>query len=92
MRRLLALFLLPLAAVAYFAMAAEGASRPLNWTTIGMFLVFVLSTLGVTRWAALRTRTTSDFYTASGGMTGLQNSLAIAGDMSRPLRSSAFPR
>jgi cation/acetate symporter len=53
----------------------------LNWNAIGMFMVFVLFTLGVTRWAALRTRSTSDFYTAGGGMTGLQNGLAIAGDM-----------
>ena len=81
MNRLLALFLLPLAAVTDVAMAADGASRPLNWNAIGMFMVFVLFTLGVTRWAALRTRSTSDFYTAGGGMTGFQNGLAIAGDM-----------
>ncbi|GAB6406913.1 cation acetate symporter [Pseudomonas sp. MHK4] len=81
MSRLLALFLLPLALVTDLAVAAEGASRPLNWNAIGMFMVFVLFTLGVTRWAALRTRSTSDFYTAGGGMTGLQNGLAIAGDM-----------
>ncbi len=81
MSRLLALFLLPLAAVTDVAMAADGAARPLNWNAIGMFLVFVLFTLGVTRWAALRTRSTSDFYTAGGGMTGFQNGLAIAGDM-----------
>ncbi|WP_223504081.1 MULTISPECIES: cation acetate symporter [Pseudomonas] len=81
MNRLLALFLLPLAAVTDVAMAADGVARPLNWNAIGMFLVFVLFTLGVTRWAALRTRSTSDFYTAGGGMTGFQNGLAIAGDM-----------
>jgi cation/acetate symporter len=79
MSRLLALFLLPL--VTDLAVAAEGAARPLNWNAIGMFMVFVLFTLGVTRWAALRTRSTSDFYTAGGGMTGFQNGLAIAGDM-----------
>ena len=81
MSRLLALFLLPLATVTDVAMAADGATRPLNWNAIGMFLVFVLFTLGVTRWAALRTRSTADFYTAGGGMTGFQNGLAIAGDM-----------
>ncbi|PMZ84428.1 MULTISPECIES: cation acetate symporter [unclassified Pseudomonas] len=81
MNRLFALFLLPLAAVTDVAMAADGVARPLNWNAIGMFLVFVLFTLGVTRWAALRTRSTSDFYTAGGGMTGFQNGLAIAGDM-----------
>lgn len=81
MSRLHALFLLPLAVVTDLAVAAEGAARPLNWNAIGMFLVFVLFTLGVTRWAAMRTRSTSDFYTAGGGMTGFQNGLAIAGDM-----------
>ncbi|WP_130908397.1 cation acetate symporter [Pseudomonas sp. Sample_16] len=81
MSRLLALFLLPLVVVTDLAVAADGVSRPLNWNAIGMFLVFVLFTLGVTRWAALRTRSTSDFYTAGGGMTGFQNGLAIAGDM-----------
>ena len=81
MSRLLALFLLPLAVVTDLAVAADGASRPLNWNAIGMFMVFVLFTLGVTRWAALRTRSASDFYTAGGGMTGFQNGLAIAGDM-----------
>jgi cation/acetate symporter len=81
MSRLLAMFLLPLAAVTDFAVAADGASRPLNWNAIGMFLVFVLFTFGVTRWAARRTRSASDFYTAGGGMTGFQNGLAIAGDM-----------
>jgi cation/acetate symporter len=81
MSRLLALFLLPLVAFTDLAVAADGASRPLNWNAIGMFMVFVLFTLGVTRWAALRTRSSSDFYTAGGGMTGFQNGLAIAGDM-----------
>ena len=63
------------------AFAAETSARPLNWHAIGMFLVFVLFTLGITRWASMRTKSTSDFYTAGGGITGLQNGLAIAGDM-----------
>ena len=52
----------------------------MNWTAISMFMVFVCFTLLVTRWAALRTRSASDFYTAGGGLTGMQNGLAIAGD------------
>ncbi len=53
----------------------------MNWTAISMFMVFVCFTLLVTRWAALRTRSASDFYTAGGGLSGMQNGLAIAGDM-----------
>ncbi|MGE0024588.1 MAG: cation acetate symporter [Hyphomicrobium sp.] len=45
-----------------------------------MFLLFVATTLVITRWAARRTRTASDFYAAGGGITGFQNGLAIAGD------------
>lgn len=81
MKRLAASLLIPGIMVTDLALAAETAARPLNWNAIGMFMVFVLFTLGVTRWAALRTRSTSDFYTAGGGMTGFQNGLAIAGDM-----------
>ncbi|AEB58904.1 cation acetate symporter [Ectopseudomonas mendocina] len=63
------------------AFAANTDARPLNWTAIYMFLAFVVFTLGITRWAALRTRSTADFYTAGGGLSGFQNGLAIAGDM-----------
>jgi cation/acetate symporter len=51
-----------------------------NWTAIGMFGVFVLFTLFITKWAAARTKSAADFYTAGGGITGFQNGLAIAGD------------
>ncbi|HNO88438.1 MAG TPA: cation acetate symporter [Rhodocyclaceae bacterium] len=61
---------------------AIGAAQkqPLNLTAIGMFFVFVVATMGITYWAASRTKSTSDFYTAGGGITGFQNGLAIAGD------------
>ncbi|NVI05186.1 cation acetate symporter [Paraburkholderia youngii] len=52
----------------------------LNPVAIATFLLFVLVTLGITRWAARRTRTTKDFYSAGGGLSGFQNGLAIAGD------------
>ncbi|MBI5862223.1 MAG: cation acetate symporter [Rhodocyclales bacterium] len=51
-----------------------------NWTAIAMFVGFVLVTLWITKWAAGKTRTAADFYTAGGGITGFQNGLAIAGD------------
>ncbi|MGZ0784262.1 cation/acetate symporter [Pseudomonas saponiphila] len=81
MKRLAGAFLLPCLLAGDLALAADDSARPLNWNAIGMFLVFVLLTLGITRWAALRTRSAKDFYTAGGGMSGLQNGLAIAGDM-----------
>jgi len=73
-----------LMAVPSLAAAAEigpaGTAQPTNWTAIAMFAGFVLLSLAITRWAATRTRTISDFYTAGGGVTGFQNGLAIAGD------------
>lgn len=45
-----------------------------------MFMVFVLFTLCITWWAARRTRSTTDFYSAGGGIQGWQNGLALAGD------------
>jgi cation/acetate symporter len=65
------------------ALAVQGAvdSAPLNWSAIGMFVLFVLVTLAITTWAARRTRSASDFYAAGGGLSGFQNGLAIAGDM-----------
>ncbi|WOE76902.1 cation acetate symporter [Pseudomonas protegens] len=81
MKRGAGVFLLPCLLAWDLALAADDSARALNWNAIGMFLVFVLLTLGITRWAALRTRSAKDFYTAGGGMSGLQNGLAIAGDM-----------
>ena len=73
--------LLLLAAPAFAADAIQGVQKqPINLHAIGMFLVFVVSTLGITYWAANRTKSTADFYTAGGGITGFQNGLAIAGD------------
>jgi len=60
--------------------AGQTQQRPENWTAISMFVFFVLCTLGITYWAARKTRTASDFYTAGGAITGLQNGMAIAGD------------
>lgn len=63
------------------APAIEGGERqPLNVEAIVMFLIFVVATLGITKWAAARTKSASDFYAAGGGITGFQNGLAIAGD------------
>ena len=71
--------------VSNVALAAGGDlgqvdKQPTNWVAISMFAVFVLATLWITKWAAGRTRSAADFYTAGGGITGFQNGLAIAGD------------
>ncbi|MEK8052605.1 cation acetate symporter [Ideonella sp. DXS22W] len=58
----------------------QAAKQGTNWTAIGMFGVFVVATLWITKWAAAKTRSAADFYTAGGGITGFQNGLAIAGD------------
>ncbi|MCB1505662.1 MAG: cation acetate symporter [Hyphomicrobiaceae bacterium] len=57
-----------------------GGKQALNLEAIVMFGIFVLFTLGITKWAASRTKSASDFYTAGGGITGFQNGLALAGD------------
>ena len=77
-----------LALITIFALGAyaagdatfEAVKRDLNVPAIIMFLVFIAGTLGITYWAAKKTKSASDFYTAGGGITGFQNGLAIAGD------------
>ena len=49
-------------------------------TAIIFFFVFIAVSLGITYWAARRTRTTSDFFVAGGGITAWQNGFALAGD------------
>lgn len=75
---------LALSLVAGAALAAgdvgEVKKQSLNLHAVIMFLVFVAGTLGITYWAAQRTKTAKDFYAAGGGITGFQNGLAIAGD------------
>ena len=58
----------------------QAAKQSTNWTAIVMFGLFVAGTLWITKWAAAKTRSAADFYTAGGGITGFQNGLAIAGD------------
>lgn len=78
--KLKTLFALSLTLFATAAWADTAPKPPINMTAITMFLAFVLVTLGITYWAARRTKTTADFYAAGGGITGFQNGLAIAGD------------
>nr|WP_315428750.1 cation acetate symporter [uncultured Albidiferax sp.] len=71
------------AAGAAFAAGADLGQvdkQPTNWVAISMFGIFVVGTLFITKWAAAKTKSASDFYTGGGGITGFQNGLAIAGD------------
>ncbi len=61
-------------------MGGEVKKHAANISAVIMFLVFVAATLGITYWAAQRTKTAKDFYTAGGSITGFQNGLAITGD------------
>ena len=83
LRRALTLLALFGASAAVWAAGADlgqAEKQPTNWTAIAMFGGFVLFTLFITKWAAAKTKSASDFYTAGGGITGFQNGLAIAGD------------
>lgn len=51
-----------------------------NAIAMAFFFVFIAITLGITYWAARRTRTTEDFYAASRSITAGQNGFALAGD------------
>ncbi len=51
-----------------------------NPLAIAFFFAFVVSSLGITYWAARRTKSTEAFYTAGGNISGFQNGLALAGD------------
>ena len=79
----LALFALLVAcgvALAAGADLGQAQKQATNWVAIAMFGAFVAGTLWITKWAAAKTKSAADFYTAGGGITGFQNGLAIAGD------------
>ena len=77
---LLLTLLLPALALAAGADLGQAEKQPTNYVAISMFAAFVVMTLFITKWAAKRTKSAADFYTAGGGITGFQNGLAIAGD------------
>lgn len=87
MKKMLSILLVALLAAGACgaALAAGGdvgqtAKQETNTTAIVLFALFVAGTLWITKWAAKRTRSAADFYTAGGGITGFQNGLAISGD------------
>ncbi|WP_175968144.1 cation acetate symporter [Burkholderia sp. BCC0322] len=87
MKKTLSMTLVALLAAGACGVAAAGggdvgqtARQATNTTAIVLFALFVAGTLWITKWAASRTRSAADFYTAGGGITGFQNGLAISGD------------
>jgi len=52
----------------------------LNITAVAVFVAFVALSLFITWWAAKKTHSAGEFYTAGGKITGFQNGLALAGD------------
>jgi cation/acetate symporter len=66
--------------LAYAEGIEGGPKQTTNWSAISMFIAFVFLTLGITYWAASRTKSAAQFYSAGGGITGFQNGIAISGD------------
>ena len=60
---------------------AQGAVEPKwRWLAFSVFGAIIAATMFVTYLAAKRVKSAADFYTAGGGVSGLQNGWAIAGD------------
>ncbi len=58
----------------------SGAIGEPNALAMLFFFVFIAASLGITWFAARRTKTTEDFYAAGRSVTAVQNGLALAGD------------
>jgi cation/acetate symporter len=59
---------------------AQAVSKDYAYLTFIVFAAIIGVTMFVTYLAAKRTKTAADFYAAGGGVSGLQNGWAIAGD------------
>jgi cation/acetate symporter len=69
-----------LLAVATPALAQGAVADKWRWLTFLVFGAIIGVTMFVTYLAAKRVKSAADFYTAGGGVSGLQNGWAIAGD------------
>ena len=69
-----------LLAVATPALAQGAVADKWRWLTFLVFGAIIGTTMFVTYLAAKRVKNVADFYTAGGGVSGLQNGWAIAGD------------
>ena len=68
------------AAVATPALAQGAVAPKWQWLAFSVFGAIIAATMFVTYLAAKRVKSAADFYTAGGGVSGLQNGWAIAGD------------
>ncbi len=62
------------------ALAQGAVAEKWKWLTFLVFGAIICLTMFVTYLAAKRVKTASDFYAAGGGVSGMQNGWAIAGD------------
>lgn len=62
------------------AMAAQSSVGTTSMTSLALFVAVIAVTLCITWWAAKKTTSASDFYSAGGQISGFQNGLAITGD------------
>jgi len=77
---LLAAGALALPLIAMPALAQGAVADQWKWLTFLVFGAIISVTMYVTYVAAKRVKTAADFYAAGGGVSGLQNGWAIAGD------------
>jgi cation/acetate symporter len=66
--------------VPFGVQAQDAATGHFRWITFAVFASVITLTMWITVVAARKVRSASDFYTAGGGISGLQNGWAIAGD------------
>lgn len=62
------------------ALAQGAVADKWKWLTFLVFAAIISLTMFITYIAAKRVKSAADFYTAGGGVSGLQNGWAIAGD------------
>jgi cation/acetate symporter len=79
-KMLLGAFAVVMPLVSMPALAQGAVADKWKWLTFLVFAAIIALTMFVTYVAAKRVKTASDFYTAGGGVSGLQNGWAIAGD------------
>lgn len=72
--------LIGLGGLSSYVYAADGGSNKYQFLTFSIFGFIICLTMAVTYWAAKKTRSAADYYAAGGGISGVQNGWAIAGD------------